>query len=110
MSVLARRYALDAFAFLTDDDDALHENAGRVNVLRVDVARRHQPFHFGNCDLARHRAQRIEIARRLIVNEVAVTVADARANESVIANDAFFQYVFTTVETASFLLRRGDCN
>jgi hypothetical protein len=55
-----------------DFDDALHEDPGSVHLFGIDLARFDQLLHLGDRDAARHRAQRVEVARRLVKDEVPV--------------------------------------
>ena len=58
--------------------------------------------------LAGGRAQRIEVARRLVVHQVAVTVAAARAHEREVGDDPLLEDVVAAVVGARLLLRRRD--
>src|SRR6185503_14424126 len=55
--------------------DALHEDAGGVNVVRVDLAGLDQVLDLGDRNLAGSRHDRVEVARGLPVDEVALSVA-----------------------------------
>ncbi|GCC44544.1 hypothetical protein chiPu_0028512, partial [Chiloscyllium punctatum] len=58
-----------------DLDDAFDEDAGRVDVVRVDLAGRHQMLDLGDGDLRGGRHHRVKVARGLAVDQVAGGVA-----------------------------------
>src|SRR5580692_2562623 len=68
--------AFDALTLWPDVDDALHEYAGKMHVLRVDRPRLHELLYFSDRDPPRHRAQRVEVTRRLVKDEISRTIAD----------------------------------
>src|ERR1700686_5345178 len=105
---LARGHALDAFAGRPDRNDPLHVNPGQVDLLGIDLARLDELLDLGDGDLSGHRAERVELPRRLVEDEVAVPVADARAHQGEIADDPLFERVLAAVEDADVLLGRGD--
>ena len=55
--------------------DALHENAGREDVVGIDLAGLNEMLDLGDRDLAGRRHHRIEVARGLAVDEIALGVA-----------------------------------
>src|SRR5579862_1020571 len=87
IAALPRRDAFDAFALRADAHDALHEDAGEVHLFRIDLARLDQLFNLHDGDVARHRAQRIEVARRFVKDEITGAVPNGRAYQRVIADD-----------------------
>src|ERR1700712_613834 len=105
---LARRDALDALAAAADLHDALHENARQMHVLGVERAGLHELLDFRDRDLAGHRAQRVEIARRFVKDQVAVPVADAGAHEREIGDDALLERVVASAERAHVFFRRAE--
>src|SRR5438270_418906 len=107
-AALARRDALDALAAGADLHDALHEDAGQMHLLGIERARLHELLDFRDRDLAGHRAQRVEVARRFVEHEVAVTVADARAHQREVGDDAFLQHVVAAAERAHVFFRRRE--
>src|ERR1700722_7392955 len=90
-SRFARRHALDAFAAVADGDDALDEDSRGVHVARIDLARLDEFLDLRDRDSPSRRAQRIEVARRLIVDEVAVPVAARCAHEREVGGDPFLE-------------------
>src|ERR1700676_1814218 len=105
---LARGDALDAFAGAADLHDALHEDAGQMHLLGIDRAWLDELLDLRDRDLARHRAERVEVARRLVKDQVAVAVADARAHEREVGDDAALQRVVPPPERAHVLFRRRE--
>src|SRR5580704_15815562 len=100
-----RRHALDALSLRSDVHDALHEDAWQMHELGVDRSRLDEFLDFGHRYLAGHRAERIEVTRGFVKEQVAGTIADRCAHERVVANDSCFQHVFPAVEDARLLLR-----
>ena len=86
-----------------DLDHALHEHAGRVDVIRIDLAGRHQVLDLGDGDLRRRRHHRIEVARGLAIDEIAGGIALPGVNDREIGEQAAFHHVFLAVELAHFL-------
>src|SRR5581483_8624374 len=84
----ARRHALDAFSARPDLHDALHEDPREMHLLGIDAARLDEIFDLGDRDAAGHPAERVEVARRLVEDQVAVAVAEARAHEGEVGDDA----------------------
>ena len=107
-SALARRDALDSLALRADVNDALHEDAGQVDGLRIDRAGFDELLDFGDRDLAGHRAERIEVARRFVKDQVSRSIADRRADQREVADDAGLEHVLAAVEDTRLLLRRRD--
>ena len=99
---------LDRLAGLADLDDALHEDARGVDVLGVEFAGFDELLDLGDRDPAGHGAQRVEVARRRVVDEVAVPVAAGRADEREVGDDPVLQHVVPAAELADLLRRRGD--
>src|SRR5581483_4814587 len=69
-------------------DDAMHENAWRVNAIGIERSRLDELLHLGDADLAGGRRHRIEVARGLSINEIAHSIASPRSDEREIADDA----------------------
>src|SRR5262249_1741997 len=79
---------LHLLALGADLDDPLHEHARGVYVLGVDLARLDELFDLGDRDPAGHRAQRVEVARGLVVDEVAVPITHRGPHQREVAHDA----------------------
>ena len=88
-------------------DDALHVDAGRDDVVGVDLARLDQMLDLGDREPARRRHHRIEVARRLPVDEVAFRVALPGVDERDVGDEAGLHDIGLAVEVAD-LLALGD--
>ncbi|ABA51189.1 hypothetical protein BURPS1710b_A1553 [Burkholderia pseudomallei 1710b] len=84
-------------------DDALHEDAGRHDVFRIQRAERHDLRHLHDRRLRGHRHHRPEIARGLPIDEVAPAVAPVRLHEREIRMDRRLEHVVLAVDHARFL-------
>ena len=83
--------------------DALDENAGRMDVVGIDLAGRHQMLDFGHRDLGGGRHHRVKIARGLAVDEVAGGIALPGVHDGEIGEQAALHDVFLAVEFLHFL-------
>ena len=86
-----------------DLDDALDENAGRMDVVGIELAGRHQMFDFGHGDLCGGRHHRIKIARGLAIDQVAGGVALPGVHDREIGEQPALHDVFLAVELLHFL-------
>ena len=93
----------DALVGAADFDDALDENAGRVDVVGIDLAGRHQMLDFGDGDLGRGRHHRIEIARGLAIDEIACGIALPGVDDGEIGEQPALHHIFLAVEFLHFL-------
>ena len=75
-----------------------------MHVLGVDRARLDEFLDFGDRDLPGHRAERIEVARSFVKDQIAGAVGDRRAHQREVADDSLFHHVVATVERARLLL------
>ena len=100
---LPHRALLDALLVVLALVDTLHENAGRVNLVGVELADGHQLFHFGHRDFAGRGHHGVEVAGRAFVDEVAGGVAFPGFHEGEIGDKAGFHQVHFAVELAAFL-------
>ena len=87
--------------------DALHENARRVDVVRVDLAGFDEMLDLGDRDPPGGRHHRVEIARGLAIDEVAFAVALPGVDDRQIGDDAALHDIGLAVEFAQ-LLALGD--
>ena len=87
--------------------DALHVNAGRDDVVRIDLAGLHQMLDLGDGDLAGGRHHRIEVARGLAVDEIAFGIAHIGVHDREIGDQAALHHVALAVEFA-LVLAFGD--
>src|SRR6476619_3259023 len=74
-------------------DDPLHEDPGRVHVVGVELAGLAEVLDLGDGDLAAHRGQRVEVARGVAVDEVAVTVALPGPDQPEVGDDRLLEHV-----------------
>ena len=65
---------------------------------RCEIARLDELFDFGDGDSAGLRAERIEVLRGLLVDEVAVAVTDPGVHEGEVAGDGPLEHVLDAVE------------
>ena len=94
---------LDALLGRADLDDALDENSGRVDVVGIEFARRHEMLDLGDGDLRRGRHHRVEIARGLAIDQIAGGVALPGMDDGEVAEQPALHQVFVAVELAHFL-------
>ena len=74
---------------------------GSVDCVRIDLAGLDQVLDLGDGDSAGHGGERVEVAGRRVVDEVAVPVALRRADQREVGDDAALQDVApTSVELA----------
>src|SRR5262249_20696950 len=78
---------LDVLLGVGDVNDALHKHARGNDVVRVDLAGLEQVLDLGNGDLAGGRHHRVEVARRLPVDEIAFGVALPRMHDREIGDN-----------------------
>ena len=86
----------------------LHVNAGRDDVVGVDLARLDQMLDLGDRDLAGRRHHRIEVARRLPVDEIAFGIALPGMHDRDVGDEAALHHVGLAVELAHFLALGDD--
>src|SRR5215831_15269587 len=70
------------------DDDAVHEDAGRVDALGIELADLDELLDLRDGHLPRRRRHRVEVARRLPVHEVAEAVGLPRGDHREVPDDA----------------------
>src|SRR3954451_22584163 len=98
---------LDALLEVHAVHDALHEDAGRVDVVGIDLAGLDEVLDLGDGDAGRGRHDWVEVARRLAVDEVALGIALPGMDDGEVGEDAAFHDVALAVELA-LLLALGD--
>src|SRR5690606_344973 len=89
-------------------DDSLHEDARRVNAIRVQLTRLYELLDFGDCHATGGRHHRVEIARRLAVDEIALRVAFPGLHERDIRRQSGLEAVRVPVDDAGFLAFGDD--
>lgn len=72
---MSRRALFNVLVLPGHFDQSRNENSRRVNVIGVDCARRNQMLDLGDRHLAGGRHDRIEVPRRLAIDEVAIVIA-----------------------------------
>ncbi len=88
----------------------MHVDAGGVDVVRIELAHLDELLDLGDGDLGRRGHHRVEVHRRVPVDEVAEAVASPRLDDREVAADGRLEHVGAPVELARLLLRRvlGD--
>ena len=86
-----------------DFDDALDEDAGRVDVVRIELAGRHQMLDLGDRDLRGGRHHRVKVARGLAVDQVPGGVALPGVHDGEVGEQAALHDVLLAVELLHFL-------
>ena len=81
---------------------------GRVDVVGVDLAGLDEILDLGDRDLAGGRHHRVEVARGLAVDEVALGVALPGVDEREVGDEAGLEHVVLAVELADFLALGDD--
>ena len=87
---------------------ALDEDAGNVDVFGVQLARLHEFLDLGDGDLPGHGAERVEVHRGGVEDEVAVAVALPGVHEAEIGGQRLLEDIVGAVEAADLLRRGGD--
>src|SRR5205823_12326240 len=90
------------------EDQPLHEDAWRMYQVRIDRAVFDDLFDLGDGDLAAHRNHRIEVARGLAIDEVALLVRLPRLDQRNVGTNAALHDVFLAVEFAHVLALGND--
>ena len=72
-------------------------------MVRVELAVGHQLLDLGDAHLARRRRHRVEVARGLAIDEIALVIALPRLDDRQVADDAALHHVGLAVELALFL-------
>src|SRR5688572_10725397 len=92
--------ALDPLLDEGDLDDALHEDARRVHVLRLDLAHIHELLHLRDRHPTGSCAQGVEVSGALAKHQVSVPVALPGVHEGEVGDDRLLQDVGATVVLA----------
>src|SRR5690349_2844464 len=100
---IAQRPLLDPLFVVASLDDALHENPRRVNAVGIERAGLDELFDFSDRMLRCCRHHRIEVARRLSINEIADAIAFPRFDECEVGMERRFENVGAPVDDATFL-------
>src|SRR5271154_3200073 len=105
---LAGRALLDPLQGVWDVNDALNVNARGDDMVAVDLARLDQMLDLGDGEPAGRRHHRIEVARRLSVDEIAFGVALPGMDEGNVGDEPGLHDVGLVVEVADFLALGDD--
>src|SRR5579863_3279760 len=90
------------------EHDALHENTGRMDRVRIELTGLDDLFDFDDRDLAGHRAHRIEIARGAAVDQIAGLVRLPGFDQRDVGRERRLEHVLTVAELARLLAFRDD--
>src|SRR5260370_14517332 len=97
---------LDALLVRRAAHHAFNKNSGRVDVVGVDSAGLDQMFDLRNGDLRGRRHHRVEVARRLPIDEVALAISFPGMDDCEIGDEATLHNVAFPIEAANFLALR----
>jgi hypothetical protein len=89
-------------------DEAVHKDAGHVDVVLVKVARGHNLLHLGDGDLCRARHGLVEVAGGLAEDEVAGRVGLVGTDKGIVAGDGLLHDVVDAVELAALARLAGN--
>src|SRR5579884_4482688 len=102
-AALAQGALLDPLLEIGARDDALHENAGCVDLVAVDLARLDQVLDLDDRHPSGRCHDRVEVARRLAEDEVALLVGLPGVDDRQIGDETALHDVGFAVELAQFL-------
>src|SRR5215472_10225671 len=88
--------------------DALHEDARRVNALRVEVADLDELLDLRDRDFAGRGRHRVEVARRFPVDQISQSVALPGRDHREVPDDPALEDVLASVELLGFLALRHE--
>src|SRR5260370_26217080 len=103
---LADSALLDALLVRRAAHHAFNKNSGRVDVVGVDSAGLDQMFDLRNGDLCGRRHHRVEVARGLPIDEVALAISFPGMDDCEIGDEATLHNVAFPIEAANFLALR----
>src|SRR5262249_1011800 len=89
------------------DDEPVHVDPGRVDRVRVEVARLDELLDLRDADPPARRGHRVEVPRRAVVDDVPEPRALPAGDEREVADDALLEHAFAAAEDAC-LLALGD--
>src|SRR5580698_8536991 len=107
---LSHRPPFDPLFVVGSLEDALHVDAWRVNLVRIELARLDQKLDFGNRDPAGGRHHGIEVPRRLAINEIAPAIALPRFNEREVGGHTALKNIRPAAELACLLALGYNCS
>src|SRR5207249_4633452 len=98
----ADRPALDTLFVLEPLENGVDENAGRMNLIGVELAELDEFFDFGDDAVGGGGHHGIEVARGLAIDKVAPAVAFPGLDERKVAAQAALEDVLAAAELAGF--------
>src|SRR5450432_190297 len=102
------RALLDALLEIQPVHDALDEDPRRVDVVGIDLAGRDEMLDLGDGEARRRRHDRVEIARRLAIDEIALGIALPGVDDGEIGEQPALHDVALAVERALLLALRDQ--
>ena len=90
-------------------NDAVDIDAGCVHEIGIDLADWNQFLNLGNCDLSASSHKRVEVARRLAIDEIAFGITLIGVNDGDIGDKSAFHDIGRAVEFAQFLPLGNEC-
>ncbi|KOV93739.1 hypothetical protein ADL04_26540 [Streptomyces sp. NRRL B-3648] len=81
-----------------ESDDSQDEDTRQMNLVRAEDARIDEFLDLGDGHPAGHGGRRVEVARGLVEDEVAVAVTASGTDEGEVAGDGFLQDMVAAVE------------
>src|SRR3954463_1122174 len=106
--LLAHGAALDALLVIRSLEDALHVDAGGMDLVGIKFADFNQLFHFRDRDLASAGDHGAEVAGRLAIDEIAPLIALPRLYQCELRRDAALHHVHPAVEILGFFALGDD--
>src|SRR5260370_42628871 len=100
------RAALDALFVLGALENGVDKNAGRMNLIWVELAEFDELFDFGDNVVGGSRHHWIKIARSLAIDEAAPAVAFPRLDKRKVAADGALHDVTAAPQLPGFVSRR----
>src|SRR5580700_499901 len=101
-SHLPQRPALNPLFVIHTLNNPLHVHAGRMHLVRLNLAGFNQLLDFGDSDLRGGRHHGIEVARGLAINQVSPPIALPRLDQREVGLERMFEHVRAAVELARF--------
>src|SRR5579863_6063814 len=106
-SALLDRAPLDTLLIALALDDALDEDPGGMNRVRIELADIDELFHLRDRHLARSGHHRVEVHRRVSIDQVAEAIAPPRLDDRKVSGDGRLEDIGLAIEFAELLLGRA---
>src|SRR5271156_6593292 len=104
----ANRVLLDELLVRAPVDDALHEDAGRMDLIRIELARLDQNLDLRHGDAPGGRHVGIEVAGGLSIDEIALGIALPSLDERDVGHETRLEHISLAVHHTRFLALRHD--